>query len=282
MPIFSDYGNIPDISSRLSIPSLVFSIVTPLVVLARCITRATYSNQLGQDDWTIIASLIFAEVICIQMIICCEWGFGKHTWQIPETVVDKTLELYFFAQILYKINIGFTKVSILLFYLRIFSIYRWFNTLCWTIVGIVIAFTVATVFSSIFQCRPVEYAFYKKANGGHGTCIDLTAFWFANAAFNIGSDLVIIVIPTFVVRTLQLPRRSKIALCGVFALGGFVCVTSILRITTLNLATSHTDTMWQSINSSMWTIIESNLGIICASMPALKRPLSALFPWLFT
>jgi len=39
--------------------------------------------------------------------------------------------------------------------------------------------------------------------------------------------------------------------------------------------------MWQSVNSSMWTIIESNLGIICACMPALYRPLAQLFPWLF-
>jgi hypothetical protein len=60
-----------------------------------------------------------------------------------------------------------------------------------------------------------------------------------------------------------------------------VCVTSILRITTLNIATSHKDTMWNSIPSSMWTVIESNLGIICASMPALKRPISVIFPSLF-
>jgi hypothetical protein len=39
--------------------------------------------------------------------------------------------------------------------------------------------------------------------------------------------------------------------------------------------------MWQSIDSSMWTVIESNLGIICASMPAFKQPLSIVFPWLF-
>jgi len=64
----------------------------------------------------------------------------------------------------------------LLFYLRIFSIYGWFRTLCWTIAGIVVAFTVATVFSSIFKCRPVEFAFNKKVNGGHGTYIDLTSF----------------------------------------------------------------------------------------------------------
>jgi hypothetical protein len=60
-----------------------------------------------------------------------------------------------------------------------------------------------------------------------------------------------------------------------------VCVTSILRITTLNIATAHTDTTWQSIDSSMWTVIESNLGIICACMPAFKQPLSCTFPWLF-
>ena len=37
--------------------------------------------------------------------------------------------------------------------------------------------------------------------------------------------------------------------------------------------------MWQSIASSMWTVIEYNLGIIAASMPALRRPLAAIFPF---
>ena len=36
--------------------------------------------------------------------------------------------------------------------------------------------------------------------------------------------------------------------------------------------------MWQSIGSSMWTVIEYNLGITTACLPALRRPLAALFP----
>lgn len=32
----------------------------------------------------------------------------------------------------------------------------------------------------------------------------------------------------------------------------------------------------------MWTIIESNLGIICACLPALRRPLSFFFPRIFS
>ena len=60
-----------------------------------------------------------------------------------------------------------------------------------------------------------------------------------------------------------------------------VCVTSILRITTLDVATSHLDTPWTNIGSSMWTVIESNLGIICACLPPLWRPLSVAFPRVF-
>jgi hypothetical protein len=220
MPLFSDYGDIPDISARLSVPALVFSLLTPLVVLGRCIFRGASAKNLGADDYTIVLSLLFVEIINVQMIVCCEWGFGKHMLELPPVIVAKTLELYFFAQILYKINIGLTKISILLFYLRIFSVYRWFRGLCWSLIGLVAAFYLASVCSSIFQCHPVEFAFNKKSNGGHGTCIDLTAFWFANAAFNIGSDLIIIVIPSFAIKSLQLPTRSKVVLCAVFALGG--------------------------------------------------------------
>lgn len=57
-----------------------------------------------------------------------------------------------------------------------------------------------------------------------------------------------------------------------------VCVTSILRFTTLNVSTSHKDIMWQSIGSSMWTVIEYNLGITTACLPALRRPIASIFP----
>lgn len=188
-----------------------------------------------------------------------------------------------------------TKISILLLYTRLF-IKRWFLITCWAWIGIISAFTIGTVVSSICQCTPVQYAFDKDLGG---TCIDMTAFWFANAAFNILTDLVIIVLPVPVISKLQLPLRSKIALCGVFAVGILyvlpapsislhktnpnsrsTCITSILRITTLDIATSHLDTTWNSIGSSMWTVIESNLGIICACLPALRRPLGLIFPYI--
>ncbi|EEQ27182.1 uncharacterized protein MCYG_00070 [Microsporum canis CBS 113480] len=232
MPLFSHYGDVEDISDRLAIPALLFSIVTPLFIIARIATRRYYSKKLGPDDWAILASLVFAETISIQMVIICGWAFGKHKDDIPPDVLAKSLKLYYFAQIFYKITSGLTKISVLLLYLQVF-ICAWFKTTCWTGIAVIVAFTAGTVVSSIFQCNPLPYAFDKKTPGA-GTCINVAAF------------------------------------C--------VCVTSVLRITTIDVATSHLDTPWTNINSSVWTVIEYNLAIICACMPPLWRPISIIIP----
>lgn len=127
------------------------------------------------------------------------------------------------AQILYKVNIGLTKISILLLYLRIF-VTQWFQRTCQACIAIVVAFTIGTVMSSIFQCTPVTFTFDKTETG---TCIDLTAFWYANAAFNISSDLVIMFLPVPVINRLQLPPQQKLLLYGIFAVGIlYVCSQS--------------------------------------------------------
>lgn len=60
-----------------------------------------------------------------------------------------------------------------------------------------------------------------------------------------------------------------------------VCVTSILRMTTLNPSSKANDQTYGTLISTIWTTIEANTGIICASLPMLKSPLALLFPRLF-
>jgi hypothetical protein len=44
--------------------------------------------------------------------------------------------------------------------------------------------------------------------------------WFTNASLNIATDLAIIILPMPVIRSLNLKRRQKQALAGIFAIGG--------------------------------------------------------------
>jgi len=81
----------------------------------------------------------------------------------------------------------------------------------------VILYAIASIIATIFQCSPILRVWDHTVPG---TCINLTAFWYANATANIIGDFMILLLPMSVVRGLHLPRRQRYGLMFVFALGG--------------------------------------------------------------
>lgn len=100
--------------------------------------------------------------------------------------------------------------------------------------------------------------------------------------------------PMPIVNSLHLPRRQRLGLMMVFALGGLlvfpsfrsfslltaesICVTSILRMTTLESGSKAKDQIYETFTSTVWTTLEANTGIICACLPMLNGFLSRFFP----
>jgi len=124
----------------------------------------------------------------------------------------------FWASILvYCLSLTFTKVSILLQYLRVFTT-KQFRVFCWALLGFVAVYSTWSVFASIFECMPVAYFWDKTIKGGH--CMNQYAVYFTGAAVNIVTDFAIIILPMPVLRRLNLPLKQKRALMLVFALGG--------------------------------------------------------------
>lgn len=178
------------------------------------------------------------------------------------------------SQVTYKAAINLSKCSILLLYLRLFKIVGWFRWACWGILICVVIYCVSSMIATIFQCSPVVKAFNKALPG---TCIDLAKFWFANAGFSIATDIIILLLPMPLVYQLEVPRAQKIALMAVFAVGIFVVVTSCLRVATLDVFATSPDNTYDIANV-MWTIIEPNVAVICASLPILRPLVVKLFP----
>lgn len=58
-------------------------------------------------------------------------------------------------------------------------------------------------------------------------------------------------------------------------------MTSILRLTALNAGSKNKDQTSGTLNSTIWSTIEANTGIICACLPMLKSPLARLLPRYF-
>ncbi|KAK2029597.1 hypothetical protein LX32DRAFT_727918 [Colletotrichum zoysiae] len=238
-------GNLPGESNALmvQVPAIVFFILTPIFVGIRFWSRIKMRSGIGWDDWTILFSFFCCLTVSVLMMISCEYGFGQHIKNLSKPKKLMTLKTFYVAQIFYKITINLTKASILLLYLRIF-VQRYFRILCHVLLSIILTYMVATSASSIWQCTPVPRAWDKSIPG---TCISLTMNW---------------------------------ALMIIFALGLFVTITSILRMTTLDFSTNSPDTTFD-IASTLWTLVEDNLAIICACLPMCRLPLTYIFPSYF-
>ncbi|KAL4761103.1 uncharacterized protein BDW70DRAFT_168161 [Aspergillus foveolatus] len=109
------------------------------------------------------------------------------------------------------------KLSILLFYLRIFQT-RTFRILSYTTEFLVLGHGIGVFFASIFQKSPVVHVSQRQA------------FYRYVSPPNIFTDLIILVMPMPVVWGFQTRITQKLAITGVFLLGGLGLVTSILRI----------------------------------------------------
>ncbi|KAF5619254.1 integral membrane protein [Fusarium sp. NRRL 25303] len=244
--------DIPSESNAVLIyaPSVAFFVVTPIFILFRFWSRVARRLSLGWDDTTII-NILYDKLMA--------------------------LKLFYVAQIFYKLTANLAKISILLLYLRIF-IQKWFRRCCYTLIGTIACYMSIASALSIRQCQPLSGAWDKSIQS---TCISLNKNWHANAGFSIGTDPLILMLPMQPIWISQLPVTHKRALMIVLTMGGGVVVaTSIVRMTTLDLATKTLDTTFE-ISSTMWTIIEQNLAIICTCLPMCRIPIAIILPSCF-
>ena len=107
----------------------------------------------------------------------------------------------------------------LFLYLRIFPGTS-FRLVTHVLIAFIVAVSIAFITVTIFQCKPIS-AFWDKTllKNPANHCFKAKAFWFSYSVINIVSDVLILLLPISEVIKLQLPRREKVALCGVFSLG---------------------------------------------------------------
>lgn len=146
-------------------------------------------------------------------------GVGRHQAYVLEhepEAMSAWAKSLFIAQFFYGILIPLAKSSILLLYLRLFSIHAWFRYTTYGLLAYVWLWGISEALVSIFQCHPVAYQWDKKLNG---TCIDQLSYYRWVSLPNVIHDVIMLVLPLPVVWKLQTDARRKIALTVVFLIG---------------------------------------------------------------
>ncbi|KAJ6012689.1 hypothetical protein N7499_012707 [Penicillium canescens] len=204
---------IPDRGYILYITALVMVLVAAVFVAARLWTRIA-TRQLGLDDICLVLALVWSIVLTAAIDMSVYHGYGRHKFDMKD--MNAAMMWFFIAQIPYKIALGFTKVSLVLLYLRIF-ITKTFQRVGRAYLVVIIAWTIASVLVTILQCIPIKASWDKEIVDKK--CVDKNSWWYAFAAINTVTDFLIVILPIRPILNLKLSKHDRIGLLCVFGIG---------------------------------------------------------------
>lgn len=170
--------------------------------------------------------------------------------------------MYLIEQILFKLSMAF-------FFLRI-ALERWQRLIILGSVGLYSVYLVVIIIVAPFQCG------YNQES----TCLSwdtVGPIIYVSAALNVVVDLILALVPSSIIRNLQMPSRERQSVYLLIALGTCAAVISVARIPYVpGLRTDRQYYSPESDRIAYTSIAESGVGIIVASLATL-RPLFRKF-----
>ncbi|KAI0026122.1 hypothetical protein F4780DRAFT_8705 [Xylariomycetidae sp. FL0641] len=246
----------------------ILTFISTVLIAARCTVRFWFIRDPGMDDYMIIAALFSVIAFLVANAPAKIAGLGMPMQTLTLDNMTEILQLTFAVELIYYTCIWCIKTSIVFMYQRI-AIALPFKRLCIGTNVVLLVFYVVCIVTTITQCLPVEKA-WDITGLVEGTCIDTTAFFYFTSGFNIITDIWIIALPIRTLKKLQVPKADRHSLYIVFGAAGFATIMSVVRLYSIYAYTFSPDPFRDGALINIWSVLEINVGIMCASVPALK------------
>ncbi|QPC62904.1 hypothetical protein HYE67_005135 [Fusarium culmorum] len=248
---------VPDECYALVILGFLFTCLASVFVILRFITRICLVRSVGADDGFVILANLGTLGFLIAVMEQVQFGLGlppnpKLLSPIIQATTASVIS-YTICHLAIKLSIAFQCFRIFItpkarrLFIGLIVYFAVYGTLC--------------LMLSIFTCYPVAKYWDDSIPG---KCLDNRALRYAFAGINIVNDITLLVAPMLFLRNLQIARRIKVVLMGVFAAGAVSVVISQRPA--------------KGVDIAIWSGLECNIAIMCACVPSLKPLFSRTFP----
>ncbi|CAK4034287.1 related to integral membrane [Lecanosticta acicola] len=264
-------------ASQPAIYAVVFTstVIAILAIALRLYTRFAIVRAPALDDLLATLALGFLCLFTACVALLTYYGLGRHQADLTETEQRKSLLSLWISVMVYHVSLWLAKVSIIFQCLEVLGSIRWLRIAAWTLAAIVTCFTIYTVFATIFICKPISLFWNQDQIG---SCLSRLPLWYAHFSFGIATDIAVAVLPLPVIRSLRLPKRERNMLIAVLALGGSVCIASIIRSNVLYAMTGSHDESWRNAQVGLYSSIEASWILIAACLPTYNAFVAKFFP----
>ncbi|KAI1206319.1 uncharacterized protein F4807DRAFT_439697 [Annulohypoxylon truncatum] len=268
MPLSNIEGDGPvrsAITTGLVVVSVIFPVLSAIAIGLRFLARRRSRQTIRADDAWVIVAWIFTFALSVLVWVFTDRS-GINYYNIdPLQGTIYSLELIFISSCLIQFPLSTVKISILLFYRRIF-VSRKFHIAVWIAIAVVTIWGLLFFFLVLTQVDPISDSW----KGGR-LRYDSTALGLAQVGTSIALDFVVLCFPLPVISNLHMASKRKIAVALIFWLGAFCCVAAVVRLVFLDQSVravikSENNVYLQS-KQYIFLILEPNCSIIAACLP---------------
>ncbi len=184
-------------------------------------------------------------------------------------------QIIFASALTQTLTFGFTKLTVLLLYKRIFT-GEIFRKTVWVGYAIVFSWTVGFFFAMLLQCWPISIN-WTGFGGDTDYCVDSNIMLVAHAWSDVFTDVAILAMPLPCIWGLQMKTKHKIGVSAIFLLGLLTVGAGAARLVVFRNVEHATnsgavDVTYILTPTVYWPMVESSLGVVGACLPLL-RPL---------
>ncbi|RDA95944.1 hypothetical protein CP533_5792 [Ophiocordyceps camponoti-saundersi (nom. inval.)] len=247
----------PDISTtalRLFGVQLSLLIICVVFTSLRVYVKSCISGKMAAEDWIIVvATAVFAISMSIAMRGSVAGAFGRINSTSSQERAVASFQGIYLCEILYAPMSLAIRLSICLVLLKIVN-QKTHKRIIYLLFSVISSASIGYWLITIFQCVPPSFFWNQHRPGAVGHCLHPEVFFYAgyvHGSISALFDIVVGALPIAILWRIRLNRRTKLT------------VIVLLGMSILNTA--------------LWSIIESAIGIVAASLPTL-RPLFRKLP----
>jgi hypothetical protein len=213
--------NPPNHNVATLIGIMVCLVVTTAMAWIRIYVSGFITKHIRWDDWLVILAWLLSCGLAGVGVELVKNGMAIDLWNLSLREYQIWARWTYVALLAYSVTLCCIKVVVLVLYKRIFVPPRLRgNRTYWaimTIIGFNVMYYTANLFATTFSCTPIQRFWLPLTPG---TCVDISKLITVAAGLNVLSDAFILIIPLAVAWNLNMPRKRKAEMLGIFACGG--------------------------------------------------------------